>query len=125
MKYFRMALCAVFVLGLAIQADARPDYKKAFDAAYKGNEKVAAAATEAKCNVCHYGKTKKNRNDYATALSKVLTKAVYTANKADKPALAKLATEAFKKIEGEKNADGKTFGSLLEAGSLPGIAPEE
>ncbi|MFT7641256.1 MAG: hypothetical protein ACI9G1_003002 [Pirellulaceae bacterium] len=125
MKYFRLALCAAFVLGLAIQADARPDYKKAFEAAYKGNEKVAAAAAEAKCNVCHYGKTKKNRNDYGTALSKLLTKDIYTANKADKPALLKLAGEALKKVEAEKNGEGKTFGSSLEAGTLPGTAPEE
>ena len=125
MTYFKMMLCVAFVLALAVQADARPDYKKAFEAHYKGNEKVAAAAAEAKCNVCHYGKSKKNRNDYGKALSKLLNKDIYTELKSDKPALIEKATEALKKTEAAKKADGKSFGELLKGGSLPGTAPPE
>ena len=67
-------LIAVCICGKA--GHARPDYHKQFEAMYKGS-KIAAAAEKAKCLVCHFGKSKKDRNDYGTALSKSLTKAQY------------------------------------------------
>jgi hypothetical protein len=98
---------------------ARPDYKKQFDATYKGS-KISKAAEEAKCEVCHVGKDKKSRNDYGKALAKILSAKSYEAMKGDKKALAKKVEEALKSVAAEKSPDGKTFGELIEAGVLPG-----
>ena len=96
----------------ASKAHARLQYCKAFIAKY---EKVKEAKT-AKCAICHpkgEGKTKKDRNDYGVALSKLLA----TKNQKD----AKKIEEALKKAEAEKSAvKGKKFGDLLKEGKLPG-----
>jgi len=117
-------LAAVFI-GWSQSASARPQYKKEHDAKYK-DSKIAGALKEAKCNACHYGKSKKNRNDYGKALEKSgLSKKSYTELKSDKPALAKHVKEALEKVLKEKNADGETFGDRIKAGKLPGTAPKE
>ncbi len=64
------------------------------------------------CGICHPGKSKKERNEYGTALSKLV-------KKADKDDAKKIA-DSIKAIESEKNAAGKTFGELIKAGMLPG-----
>lgn len=64
------------------------------------------------CAICHPGKSKKERNEYGTALSKLV-------KKADKDDAKKIA-DSVKAIESEKNAAGKTFGELIKAGMLPG-----
>ena len=130
MKSFRFLgvfalVAAAFIVMQAQPVSARPQYKKQFDAAYK-DSKIAAAAKEAKCNVCHYGKSKKNRNDYGKALSKLgLTKDSYNEIKSDKAALAKKVDGALKAVLKVKSSGGETFGALIEAGKLPGTAPEE
>ena len=121
-RIFGMSLCTV--LGLAIvlmltpnHVEATPNIKKAFDANYVKTSTNAAfkeAATKAKCNICHYGKSKKNRNDFGKTISKFT-------NKKEKDA-TKLGA-ALKKAVVEKNADKVTFESLIKAGKLPGKAP--
>lgn len=93
------------------RAQARPNYLKGFAKKYDG---LAADAKKAKCGVCHYGKSKKNRNDYGKALMKNIKK--------NEKAAAKIA-EALEKTEAAKNAKGETFGSLIKAGKLPGTNP--
>ena len=117
-------LAAVALVWSTSTARARPQYKKEFDAVYK-DSKIAAAAKEAKCNNCHYGKSKKNRNDYGKALSKHLSKKVYNELKKDKPALAKKVRESLQAVLKEKSSSGDTFGERIEAGKLPGTAPAE
>jgi phosphoglycerate-specific signal transduction histidine kinase len=120
-----LVLCGLFALALGVNATfARPDYSKHFQEKYK-DAKIAAAAKEAKCTVCHYGNTKKNRNDFGTALSKTLTEEGYKELKEDKEALNKKIKEALKAVLKEKSVSGKTFGELVEAGQLPGTAPAE
>ena len=107
-------LIAVAVAGLILAsafaggADARPAYKSAFEKKYpkvKENNKIT-------CGVCHPEKSKKVKNDYGTALGKVIKK-----NEKDKDKIA----EALGKIESEKSSvEGKTFGDLLKDGKLPG-----
>ena len=96
-----LALCGVATLlfGLAGTADARPDYKKAHDAKHAGS-KIESALKDAKCNACHYGKKKSNRNDYGKALIKAgLTEEAYKElKKSDKPAYEKLIKEAIEKV---------------------------
>ena len=51
-----------------------PAFKKAFDDAYPDAKKVS---DEQKCNLCHFGKSKKNKNDYGKALAELLKKDNY------------------------------------------------
>jgi hypothetical protein len=128
MKTLGLLLAGVALLAIAApSAMARPDYKKAFDAKYAADENapLAPVVAELKCNVCHYGKTKKNRNDYGTALSKLVTEKTYAELKSDKEQLTEVVTKALTKIEGEKSVSDVKFGELLKAGKAPGTAPEE
>lgn len=75
-------------------------------------DKITDAETKNACGICHPGKSKKERNEYGTALSKLV-------KKADKDDAKKIA-DSIKAIEGEKNAAGKSFGELIKAGTLPG-----
>lgn len=101
----------LLVSALTGGVDARPAYKTAFGKKYpevvkkQGKEKTG-------CNVCHPEKSKKVRNNYGTALSKIVKKNEKDAAKID---------EALAKAEKEKSATkDKTFGDLLGEGGLPG-----
>lgn len=113
----RLGMLAVIAMIVSMtasnRADARPQYLKAFAGKYS---KLAAQAKKAKCGVCHFGKSKKNRNDYGKALGKHTGK-----NQKDAAKLGAALDAAAK----EKNAKGVTFGSLIEAGKLPGTAPSK
>ena len=120
-----LLLCGVFAVALVAltnAVDARPQYKKEHDAKYKGS-KIESALKEAKCGSCHYGKSKKNRNDYGKALSKAgLTKDKFTELKSDKEALSAHIKKALEKVlEGD---EGKKFAEKIKAGELPGTNPE-
>jgi CRISPR/Cas system CSM-associated protein Csm2 small subunit len=81
-------------------------------------EKALAEAVEtAKCNVCHFGKSKKNRNAYGEALDEFLDK------KDDKDNKEKIR-EVLEKVAAMEGPDGKTFGDRMKAGMLPADAPE-
>ncbi len=101
-----------------------------FEAKYvegSANAAFVAPAGEAKCNLCHYGTTKKNRNDYGMALSTLLKKDDYSSARvaAEPENVEKEIYEAFQKVEEMNSTGGKTFGELLNAGQLPGTAPAE
>lgn len=74
---------------------------------------VASPLADAKCNICHYGKTKKNRNVYGAALDKLLDKAEDKSNK-DKIQKA-LETVAAMPSAG---AGSPTFGEMIKKGEL-------
>ena len=104
-------------------ATAVEPFKKEFDAKYvkkdattDAEKNLAAAAEKAKCNICHVGKSKKNRNEYGKALGTLLTKK-------DGKDSAKIQ-DALEKVAGMKSNskdDGSpTFGDLIKAGKLPG-----
>jgi len=80
----------------------------------KNGTPLAAAVESAKCNVCHVGKNKKDRNAYGQALAERLDK------KTDKDDKAKIrqALEEVAKLPSQE--DGKTFGDLITMGQLPG-----
>ncbi len=93
--------------------DARPKYREVFAAQYPA---LAEQVNKVKCGVCHppaAAEKKKARNNYGMALGKALGKK----NESDKDEILKVLT----KIESEKSAtEGKTFGDLIKAGTLPG-----
>ena len=126
MKRLVVSLLSVFVLGMFAQsAFALPAVCKLWIENAYADSPVAEAAKEAKCNICHYGKSKKNRNDYGTCLSKLgVTKDAYNSLKDDPEKLEATLKELFKKAESAKSVGGKTFGELIKAGKLPGTAPE-
>lgn len=116
-------LVAAMLLGLAGSADARPNYPKVLDKV-EGFKKIESEAAEAKCNVCHYGKTKKNRNDFGKALIKGgLKKDAYDEVQKDLDKLGKLLNDHVDKLL--KSEDGKAFKERIEAGKLPAENPEE
>ena len=82
-------------------------------------EKALAAAVEtAKCNLCHKGKEKKDRNAYGEALAELLDK------KEDAKNVDKIR-KALETVAGKASPNGgPTFGELIKAGKLPGGAPE-
>src|SRR5690606_1961116 len=89
------------------------------------NESFLAAVKEANCNVCHFGKNKKNRTDYGQALHTFLEKDNFKAArmKAEPEKAQAEILEALKKVEEMKCADGTTFGAKIKAGQLPGTVP--
>ncbi len=93
------------------RAQARLKYFVGFGKKYPN---LKSTAKKVKCNICHFGKTKKNRNDYGKALMKNIKK--------DEKVAEKIAA-ALGKTEAAKNAKGVTFGSLIRDGKLPGKNP--
>ena len=110
----RVVMVTGVVAGLAVgfnaRVEARPNYKKTFDATYPDVVKNAEGG-KTNCLVCHEGDDKKKRNNYGEALSKNITKMEKDEAK---------VKEALTKTEKEKSAiEGKTFGDLLKEGKLP------
>jgi len=67
---------------------------------------------KAKCNICHEGKSKKDKNAYGKELDKLLDR------KKDAKNPEKIR-EALAKVAGMKSPSGKTWGEILKAGELP------
>ena len=121
MKSFKFGVIAILFGAAALvwgttapkTADARPQYRENFAAKYPG---LAVQVEKMKCGVCHppaAEEKKKVRNNYGQALQKALN----AKNVTDKEVILK----ALSGIESGKSAtEGKTFGDLIKAGSLPG-----
>jgi hypothetical protein len=120
-------VCGLLILNASAPAFAIPAFKKAFDDNYASNAEVKKSSDELKCNLCHFGKSKKNRNDYGRALGEYLKKANFTDDrvKAEGDKVKKEYEEAFKKVEGMKATDGTTFGDRIKAGKAPGTPETE
>lgn len=114
---------AVYGVVLAVASQAREafaikQFADQFKEVYvKEGTPLAAEVEAAKCNVCHKGKSKKDRNAYGEALAKLLDK------KADKENVEKIR-EALAAVGKESsdpsNPSAPTFGALIEEGKLPG-----
>lgn len=131
-KLVACLIVAGVALSLTDSASAISAFSKQFKKTYVDDNKdapkgFADAVTKAKCNVCHFGKTKKNRNDYAAELSKLLDKKdpdfKTAAIKADPKTAEKKILEAFEKVAKMKNKEGDVFGDLIKKGKLPGTEP--
>jgi hypothetical protein len=127
MKKFSISLLCLAILSMStLSAWAIPPFGEAFKKKYvegNGNAAFVEAAGAAKCNVCHMGEKKKDKNEYGNAVAKHLKKADFTgdAKKFDPKAAdgAKALADGLAAAEAEKSAAGKTFGEIIKGGSLP------
>ena len=88
------------------------------DSSDPAEKALAAAVDGAKCNVCHKGKEKKDRNAYGEALAALLDK------KEDAKNMEKIR-KALETVAAQPSAPGgPTFGDLIKQGKLPGGTPE-
>jgi hypothetical protein len=126
MKKVVCIVLSLLAVALAVQsASALPPFNKEWTGMYvegNGNPKFVEAVGTAKCNVCHMGTSKKDRNDYGMAVSKFLTKAKYNEIKDDEAAAKKYILEGLEKAAAEKNGGGKSYGEMIKSGELPGGA---
>ena len=85
------------------------------DSADAAEKALAAAVEAAKCNVCHAGTSKKERNAYGEALADLLDK------KEDAKNVEKIKA-SLEKVAGmpSDGKSGPTFGALIKEGKLPG-----
>jgi hypothetical protein len=126
-KLFALVLCGSVALGLFVlgpkSAEAIPQFKTEFDKLYVKKDStdpkdkaLAEAVGKVKCNVCHVGKSKKDRNAYGEELSKLLDK------KTDKKNVEKIK-QALEKVGGmpsdAANPSAPTFGDRIKNGELP------
>ena len=77
----------------------------------KGNLDASAVA-KAKCNICHEGKSKKDKNAYGKLLDQLLDR------KKDAKNPEKIR-QALAAVESQKSPSGQTYGSLFKEGKLP------
>lgn len=131
MKNFCLLLLCGFVAGTLLarieSAYAVAPFKKEFEEKYVKKDPatpeekaLAAAVAKVKCNVCHVGKKKKDRNAYGDALDALLDR------KKDSKDKAKIQAALDTVAEQKSNPDdpnSPTFGELIKQGKLP--CPEE
>ena len=136
MKNLALLLTITFtaLLATTTEVQAIPAFAKAFKARVTDTSKNAdfvAAATAAKCNICHFAtpesKSKKQKNDFGKELGKHLSKKNYTSTRIREEAAAvdKEFDAAFAKVMAAKNPSGKTYQSRVDAGELPGSVNEK
>lgn len=125
-------VCLLALLGLVAgtllsrieTAHAIPAFKKEFDTKYVSSspstpaeESLVAAVKKAKCNVCHVGKKKTDRNAYGNALAELLDK---KADAKDQEKI-KAALDKVAAMHSDPNdPNSPTFGELIQEGKLPG-----
>jgi hypothetical protein len=125
MKNVSLLLAGLVLVVSAAPALAIPPFNDAFKKIYvKAGEPLEAKVMEVKCNVCHVGKEKKDKNDYGKTVAKYLKKVDFTgeAKKFDDikgDAAQKALAEGLAKAGAEKSASGKTYDELLKSGELP------
>lgn len=133
----RVSSSLLLVAFLAAPAFALPPLPKYVEQHYSASPEYAKfvetfKTMKTKCEACHTpGADKKAKghglNDYGKAVHDHFKHKDFSAAAkiaADNPEAAKqalaLASAALQAAEQEKNADGKTYGELIKAGTLPG-----
>jgi hypothetical protein len=127
-KYCVLLACLALSGMVASRAWAVPAFNEAFKKAYlQDGTPLADKVAEVKCNVCHEGKNKKDKNEFGVAVGKYLKKADFTGDskKYDPKSEEgqKALAEGLEKAAMEKSSNGKTYGELMKAGELPGTKP--
>ena len=124
-RYALVAGAAVAIAcgGSAREAFAIKQFFDEFKAVYvkpdsgEAAEKALVAEVEtAKCNVCHVGSVKKDRNVYGNALADRLDK---KEDKDNAEKIKKALEEVAALPSDPAKPDSPTFGALLKAGKLP------
>jgi hypothetical protein len=124
------AFAALLHMG-AGTAESRPQYAKAFgnmfvkaDSSEQSDKDFAAAVKEAKCNVCHAGKTKETRNAFGADLAKLIVPKDWEAGKkfpgeTDKDKINKALEEVIAIHIDAKDPKSPTYGDIIKKGKLP------
>ena len=115
----RRLLALMVIAGVIAPAVAFPPFQKQFLAKYADGTDEAftkLAKSDAKCLVCHQGKSKKHRNPYGEALSELIGKK--DQKNADK--IVSALEEVAKKPSNAEDPASPTFGDLIAEGKLPG-----
>ena len=84
------------------------------DAAY------AMLVREVKCNLCHIGNRKKDRNTYGSELAKLLD---HREDKGNEKKIRGVLQQVAKLSSAPNDGTARTFGQLIEARQLPGAEP--
>lgn len=105
---FGLAIAGFSMICASNQVEARPNFKAIWASTYPDSKMLVAK----KCGVCHPGKSKKEKNDYAKAVGKGLGKRKQT----DKEIIVK-ALKAAEKMPSP--VEGKTFGDFIKADKQP------
>ncbi len=133
-KWYVPAVAACVALGVVLglaarQARAINQFKKEFEAKYVKEDSedpkekaFAEAVAAARCYVCHGKGSKKNRNLYGQALSKLLSK---DDDKDNKEKIQKALDEVAKEKSKPDDEKAPSFGDLIKEGKLPGGDPED
>jgi cytochrome c2 len=115
-QLLRRLFLVMFVGSFMISASPAFAVKQFYDEfkeVYVNNGELdASAVAKAKCNLCHEGKSKKNKNAYGKLLDTLLDR------KKDAKNPEKIR-EALAKVESEKSSSGVTYGELFKEGKLP------
>ena len=112
-----LGLGVALVAGLSRPALAIKQFQDEFKSLYvKEGSPLAAEVERVKCNVCHVGKEKKERNAYGKALDERLDK---KADKENKDKIRKMLEEVAALPSDPAKPDSPTFGALLKEGKLP------
>jgi mono/diheme cytochrome c family protein len=130
-KLFALALTGLVSGGVWAAADAAwaiKPFSEVFievyvkpDSEVPAEKALADAVATVKCNVCHEGKSKKDRNAYGAALSDLLDKK----EDAKAPAKIRAAIEKVATMPSDPaNPASPTFGALIAEGKLPGGEPK-
>lgn len=120
------ALLLGFGAALACGASARPawaikQFQDEFKELYvKEGSPLAAEVERVKCNLCHAGTSKKERNAYGQALDERLDK---KADKDDKEKIRKMLEEVAALPSDPAKPGSPTFGALIKEGKLPVAVP--
>ena len=133
-KKLTICCCVATILALAFGVAVQPAHAiKPFsdeftvkyvkkDSKEKKDVEFAKLISETKCNVCHKGKSKKDRNLFGAELSKLLDK---KADKGNKDKIQDALVKVEKLPVNPKDKKSPTFGDLIKAGKLPGGKPVE
>ncbi|WP_145230881.1 hypothetical protein [Gimesia algae] len=105
---FGLAVAGLSMICAENKVEARPNFKNIWAETYPDSKMLVAK----KCGVCHPGKTKKEKNDYAAAVFKGLGKRKQT----DKDVIVK-ALKAAEKMP--SSVEGKTYGDFIKADEIP------
>lgn len=113
-------------VALACGVSARPawaikQFQDEFKDLYvKEGSPLAAEVERVKCNVCHVGKDKHDRNAYGQALDERLDK---KADKENKDKIRKMLEEVAALPSDPAKPGSPTFGALIKEGKLPVAVP--
>lgn len=109
---------AIGLGGIGREAFAIKQFADQFGEMYvKEGTPLAAEVETAKCNVCHKGTKKTDRNAYGEALAKLLDKKT---DRDDVEKIRKALETVANESSNPNDPAAPTFGDLIEAGKLPG-----